>query len=140
MSEDEEAALTDEELAPEVLAYAEAFAERLGDAMLRAADPRAAVDAFARELASDVGGLTLIHGAFEDGRRDALLTAARVVEEGGPSSDWDGVEGGERMALWRETHLCNGCMHNAVCVVQRAIPDELLVQIRRCLAFVPHGG
>jgi hypothetical protein len=93
------------------------------------------------ELRSDEGATTLLHQAFEDGRRDALLTAARLADlDDGPGQTWDEVEGGERIALWRETHLCHECIHTTMCVVQRAIPPEMLVQVRRCLAFVPHEG
>lgn len=44
---------------------------------------------------------------------------------------------GAALATYRDEHLCFACIHQSVCVVVAAIPDELLVSIRRCRAFTP---
>ena len=134
---DEETAGEDEgELGEVVLAYVETFSERVAAKMLDAASPAEAVSAFVAELKSDGGLMQLLGSAFEDGRRDAMLSAARFVEDEGPGTGWDGVDGGERLAMWRESHACNTCSHAEVCIVQRTTPAEMLVQIRRCLSYV----
>lgn len=126
------------ELEEAVIAYVGSFADRVSAKMLDADTPAIAVAEFVMALKSDGGLQQLLGNAFDDGRRDAMLAGARFAEDGGPSTTWDGAEGGERLVLWREGHVCNTCVHAAVCVVQRALPAEMLVQVRRCLAYVEH--
>lgn len=123
------------ELEDAVVAYVEAFADRVSSKMLDAESPAEAVSEFVKALKSDGGLMQLLGNAFDDGRRDAMLAAARFADADGPTTTWDGTEGGERLVLWREGHVCNSCVHASVCVVQRALPAEMLVQVRRCLAY-----
>jgi hypothetical protein len=44
---------------------------------------------------------------------------------------------GELKARWREEHLCFKCEHHLVCAMAKAVDANLLVTIRRCLAFQP---
>ncbi len=139
MSEDLDQQPEDDELGADVVEYVTNFADRVAEEMLAAPDPRAAVELFAKSLLED-GGLTELLGrAFDDGKRDALVSAARFAEADGPSVTWEGVDGGEREMLWREGHACTECAHAVVCVVQRSLPVEALVQIRRCLFFIQQG-
>lgn len=140
MNENEREEMGDEEIGEAVLAYVAEFAERVGAKMLEASSPAEAVAAFVDDLRSDEGITVLLGRAFEDGRRDAMLAAARFAGDDGPSTTWEGVDGGERGVLWREGHACNTCGHSAVCVVARTIPTEMLVQVRRCLAYVDASG
>ncbi len=54
-------------------------------------------------------------------------------ENGGWSQD---LGLGEVKATIREEHLCNGCLHNGLCQVQRSIIDEMYLVISRCGAFI----
>lgn len=131
---------TDDELEEAVVAYVADFADRISTKMLEAPDPATAVQTFVRELRADGGLSQLLGSAFDDGRRDAMLAAARFAEGDGPSVTWEPYEGGERLVLWRESHICLACVHGSVCVVQRSIPEDMLVQVRRCLAFEDREG
>lgn len=128
----------EEVLAAQAEEYVRGFAQRLVERVVNDPNPVTAMAALVEELRSDEGGVLLLASAFEDGRRDALGSAAKFVGDSeGPDHLWSGVGPGERRALWTEQHLCLECDKQSVCVVARNVPIEHLVQVRRCLAFSP---
>jgi hypothetical protein len=126
----------DEVLLAQAQEYAERFGRALGEKLGAAGDPEQALRVLVAELRDDPAMLTLLRSAYEDGQREAVHEARKIfATDDGEDLTWETMGGGERIAVHRETHICNTCVHQAVCIVQRTIPGELLVQVRRCIAF-----
>jgi hypothetical protein len=69
--------------------------------------------------------------------REAIVRAPAAGGGGSAAPeapDWSDVESeGERRMLFSESSICAACMHAAVCKARP--PVEMLVVIRRCIAF-----
>jgi hypothetical protein len=64
------------------------------------------------------------------------VTSGPADAPGAP--DWSDVEAeGERRAIVAEESICSGCIHAAVCRARP--PAEMLVVVRRCIAFRAEG-
>ncbi len=91
-------------------------------------------------LRTDESAAHLLAAAFESGKaevaRDIVINPQGVtISKAAP--DWTDVEStGERKARHREESICARCIHSGVCRVATAAPIEMLVTVRRCLAFV----
>lgn len=116
----------------QVIGYLRALLERV---KARVARGESEDDALLAEVAGDRGVVALLGAAYEDGKSDAALAVARA---GGAdeSPTFAGLESrGEVLATYKGEHLCLRCTHRPVCVVPRSAPDDMLVTVRRCLAF-----
>lgn len=124
----------------EVLAILAPVARRIADAIDRPGAGRAAI---VEALRSDQGAVELLAAAFDSGKADAARTAvlrAPHTSPAGPPAapDWSDVEAeGERRALAIEESICSACLHAPVC--RGRPPIEMLVVVRRCIAFRTEG-
>lgn len=92
------------------------------------------VDSLAQVLTGDQVALAVLQAAYEEGREDAAVAVAQAgAEEVDPT--YGEMPAGEMRATWRGENICGKCRHEAFCVVARAAPPDLLVAIRRCVAF-----
>ena len=139
MSETPEAAGASNE---EVVTYLRGVAKRVVDELTKGLEAGAEVKDVAAMVAdgfgTDAGLLAILGAAFDDGREDAATRVASAASKVDPH--YTGLVGGEARATWREETICGRCDRAGVCSVHRATQPEMLVSIRRCLAFRPVAG
>ena len=126
----------------EVVTYLRGIAQRVVDELAKGleagAEVKDVVAMVADGFGTDAGLLAILGAAFDDGREDAASRVA--VDAAKVDPVYKGLVGGEARATWREETICLRCDHSAVCSVHRSTQPEMLISIRRCLAFRSHAG
>jgi hypothetical protein len=123
----------------------EAHLRQFADKTLKRIAPNAGTieelrDTLVESLRTDEGMMALIAAVHDDGvlegRKLAGTAIAAIADTVDPHYQEFETEGDMRVTH-EEENLCFRCIHRAVCSVNKATEPEMMVAVRRCLAFVP---